>query len=466
VNKPTIGIRQADGSFYGIMEDSGTPRKRLILSAARAEQHSVKIDLYRSTDGLIEDATLVGSLDLMSDESLEFQDIGFEISIDEAGQLSAEAALPSGETSSIDVDLAEFRNEKRSDADILADSGFDADELDDIGAFGSLDEPASEFGENIPDDGDNVVLDLPDFEAEPALESEPSFDMDDLDAGFGADEAEELMEPVAEVAAESDDESWHDFSMDDMEPMEFLDTGDEISAPKTPPAGSSAPAKKPSRDEFSMDDEAPLELGDFDDDLDMGSLDGLDDSFPKTDSDAGFASDPGFDEDFLPPPELADEKAFATAAKAEKKAAQKQAASRPAKAAKVKAASSGGGSLDKTALVLSLITLSLLVVTLIVLLLLNMIRPPQAPQIKPEVMQWKSVAPLAAGTKEQPTAPAWIDLGDPATWPIFEATTVSEVPAALTGPQIVLRLDAGETATDATRRFGPPDRIEGEQLFW
>ena len=87
------------------MEDSGTPRKRLVLSAARADQHSVRIDLYRSTDGLMEDAALIGSLDLESDESLEFQDIAFEVSVDEEAQLSATATLPNGQSSSVDLDL-------------------------------------------------------------------------------------------------------------------------------------------------------------------------------------------------------------------------------------------------------------------------------------------------------------------------------------------------------------------------
>jgi len=361
----------------------------------------------------------------------------------------------------LDVDLSEFRNEKRSDADILADDQFDSDELDNLDeSFGSLDEPT-------PEDGDNVTLDLPDAESD--LGPVPDFDMDDLDAGFAADELgatddldepEELLDPVPAPAEAAEDESWHDFSMDDLEPMEFLDTGDEISAPKTASAPPASPAAKKKNDDFSMDDDAPLELGNFDDDLEMGSLDGLGD-FPQ---DPAPETDPGFDEDFLPPPELSDEKAFA-ASKAEKKASQKVAAApRPAKAPRTKVAQSGG-SLDKTALVLSLITLSLLVVTLMVLLFLNMIRPPQMPQITPEVMQWQSLTPLAASDSPS-LVPTEIDLGDETTWPVFRASTVAEVPAALMGPRIALQLRPGETVADATRRFGAPDRVEGELLFW
>lgn len=56
MDKPVIGIRQADGSFYEIMSDEQGGRKRLVLSAARQDQNDVKIDLFRSTDGGLEGA--------------------------------------------------------------------------------------------------------------------------------------------------------------------------------------------------------------------------------------------------------------------------------------------------------------------------------------------------------------------------------------------------------------------------
>ncbi len=457
------------------MEDSGTPRKRLVLSAARADQHSVRIDLYRSTDGLMEDAALIGSLDLESDESLEFQDIAFEVSVDEEAQLSATATLPNGQSSSVDLDLSEFRADSRTDSDILGDSTFDDAELDTLDdAFGA------DTLDDIPEDGDTLSMDLPESPDDlPDLpdDEEPldkSFEIDDLDAGFGMDEvpdldeaeldAEPLDEPAAKPAAKGDDEdeSWHDFSMDDMEPMEFLDTGDVISAPKA--------KAKAAASEFSMDDEAPLDLSD-DTPLgdDFGDLDDLSDSLPSFGEEAGPSpmDDAGFDEDFLPPPELSDE-AYVPPSKARPEKAPKtkekpETKAKAPKPAKPVPRREGVGAIDKTALVLSMITLSLLVASLIVLLLLNVMRPPQVPAIQPEVQAWPTGPQTAQQTQSLPAVSS-VDLGR-TPWPEFQATNVQEVPAGLLAVPVTLQL-AGTNLADATRRFGAPDRVEGDLLSW
>ena len=494
MNKPTIGIRQADGTFYGIMEDEGTPRKRFVLSAAKSGQQAVKIDLYRSTDGLIDNATLVGSLDLLSDASLESQDITVELVLDEEAQLTASATLANGQKSSVNIDLAEFREGKRSDSDILADHAFDNVELDNLDDALADNETEVEIPEADFETGDadfempEVVSEVDEadleFNSPPELTEGTAPELDDMDAEFGADvlpdlnddteiEALDVVAPAAEKPAE-DEDSWHDFSMDEMEPMEFLDTGDEISAPKP-----NKTAVKPS-DEFSMDDDAPVDLEMVDEplgDLGLDSMPELGDSTP-----AQMPEDAGFDPDFMPSSELS-ESTYRPDSEAEKPAKPVKAAkpAKPAKKAKASPLAStakptkasprarrvaqASAALDKTALVLSLITLSLLVGSLVVLLVLNLMRPPEVPVIQPEVRSWPVAPGLALSEAPLVAQASEVDLGA-AQGAVFEANDVQELPAALVHARITLQLAPGETVSDATRRFGVPDKVEGELLSW
>jgi len=311
----------------------------------------------------------------------------------------------------------------------------------------------------------------------PELTEGTAPELDDMDAGFGADvlpdlnddteiEALDVVAPAAEKPAE-DEDSWHDFSMDEMEPMEFLDTGDEISAPKP-----NKTAVKPS-DEFSMDDDAPVDLEMVDEplgDFGLDSMPELGDSTPTQ-----MPEDPGFDPDFLPSPELSEEvyrpdskpEKPAKAAKPPKPA--KKAKTSPPKAAKpsprARRVAQASAALDKTALVLSLITLSLLVASLVVLLVLNLMRPPEVPVIQPEVRSWPVAPGLALSEAPLVAQASEVDLGA-AQGAVFEANDVQELPAALVHARITLQLAPGETVSDATRRFGVPDKVEGELLSW
>jgi hypothetical protein len=384
---------------------------------------------------------------------------------------------------------------RRSDADILGDESFDTVELDTLEDFSfgdepsetdalsgeSMDEPPSESSSALAEESFGLPdLDLSpsDFD-EPPMAGEPasddldlpsenfdtpavdSFDLGDLDAGFGTE-----LEPQVEEdsAAANPAEDWEKVSFDDMEAMEFLDTGDEISAPAVKEAP--APGKVKEEDPFSMDHDDPLDLGDYDADLSgLSELPDLDGDLPGPSSASPADSNDEFDQDFLPPAALTesdsweDEAAAAPPAKASK-------APKPAKASSASAPgprSREPGGLDKTALVLSLATLSLLLLLIVVLLFLNLIRAPQAPVVQPEVMRWKPTAQASA--PKAPSGAAEVDLAaaDPE---VFEAASVLEVPAGLRGARVALTLVPGDTPADAARRFGEPARRQGNQLFW
>ncbi len=55
-----IGVKLADGSFYSVLEEDFTGRKKLVVTTSRDNQDSVQIDLYR---GSLEGAeAFIGSL--------------------------------------------------------------------------------------------------------------------------------------------------------------------------------------------------------------------------------------------------------------------------------------------------------------------------------------------------------------------------------------------------------------------
>ncbi|MBN2440787.1 MAG: LysM peptidoglycan-binding domain-containing protein [Spirochaetales bacterium] len=58
----TIGIKLGDGSFYPVLEEGFTGKKRFVLSTVRDNQESVQIDFYRNQDEDIESAEYIGSL--------------------------------------------------------------------------------------------------------------------------------------------------------------------------------------------------------------------------------------------------------------------------------------------------------------------------------------------------------------------------------------------------------------------
>lgn len=518
-----IGIRQADGSFYEIMGDAQSGHKRLVLSAARTDQHGVRIDLYRSEDGTVVPEGALGSISIDDADGLGYQDIEFRVDLDAEGQLKASAQLPGQPPRTLSVDLSRFRSEptadltfedfgadddsetepttldlpdfsldeaeepqgpRRSDADILGDETLASADLDTLDDSFDLDDPLEDsvpdeapvrsdadiLGDDSLAEADLDTLDDFSFDAETpetrgldamaAPETAPEaapmdFDLGDLDAGFGDGPAAE-DDPVAEAAPA---EEWERISLDDMEPMEFLDTGAEISSPTKAPKNAEKPSPKPAADHFSMDDDEPLELGDFDSDL--SDLPDLPEFGDKEGARKTARDDNDLDQDFLPPPELTESSPWGQGdlePVPPKAAKEKPVKEKPAR----DSAPAQDGTIDKTALILSLSALSLLVLLILVLLFLNMIKAPAVPKVQPEVQRWKADTTLVSSAGKPQVVE--VDLG---AQPVrFEAESVLEVPQALRMARISLTLEAGETVEDAADRFGAPARAEGNQLSW
>ncbi|NNM68308.1 MAG: hypothetical protein HKM06_09915 [Spirochaetales bacterium] len=427
MKKSTIGILQADGSFFPVVEESQIGKKRLILTAARSDQDSVKIDIRRSEDGTSPTGAHLGTLALQKSSE---GDIELEIELDADGHLSASASWPQGgPRQSIAVDLNDYREpllseaepdpfsqipdlethgDDRSDRDILSDASLDAFELDEIPAGPeSLDLEELPSEESPADSGsqDSLTLDLPDLDSFdlPATPA-PSEDLpalDDLDSGFGLDSFSDEPQPTAQPSpsAESSEDDLYDFpdlSLDaDVPSIELSDSSLSSFDLESPDTESLSPTP-----DFAS---SKLNQGDFDDSFHQSSWEppAQDPEPQKTSRTERPTPSPKPSEDSGPP--LA-ERGFAP--------------------------------VDRVALVLSLTTLGLLILVLLGLLFLNFLRPVSLPVIKPEVFLPSSSSPALAMARAEPANPL-------------------EVPQDLRGGAFHYNLKPGDQPLDLTRKLGP-----------
>ena len=98
----SIGIKQANGEFYSILDENSAANKRLVLTTVHDNQKSVQIDLFKSTTKNMADAVYIGSLVV--------ENIGQKLK----GEPSIEMTLSSTQDGSISasaVDLANPDNE-------------------------------------------------------------------------------------------------------------------------------------------------------------------------------------------------------------------------------------------------------------------------------------------------------------------------------------------------------------------
>ena len=101
-----IGVKLADGSFYSVLEEDFTGRKKLVVTTSRDNQDSVQIDLYR---GSLEGAeAFIGSLMIENIQPAPKREpeIELQLGLDSSGNLEAFASDPmSGEKQSLSVSL-------------------------------------------------------------------------------------------------------------------------------------------------------------------------------------------------------------------------------------------------------------------------------------------------------------------------------------------------------------------------
>jgi len=108
VNGNEIGIKLADGSFYSILEEDFTGRKKLVLTTVRDNQESVQIDLFRGKGERADQASYIGSLMIENIHPAPKREPEIELllGLDAEGNLDATASDPlSGEKQNLNVSL-------------------------------------------------------------------------------------------------------------------------------------------------------------------------------------------------------------------------------------------------------------------------------------------------------------------------------------------------------------------------
>ena len=88
-----IGIKIANGEFYSILEENSQAKKRLVLTTVHDRQHSVQIDLYRSSTRTMTGAQYIGSLVVENIRAKPKGEPSIEmvISSNNEGEINAEA---------------------------------------------------------------------------------------------------------------------------------------------------------------------------------------------------------------------------------------------------------------------------------------------------------------------------------------------------------------------------------------
>lgn len=171
MEKPTIGIKIADGSYFPILEEGNSKRKRLILTTVNDNQESVQIDLYKGEGSGLLDASYVGSLliENIVQGPKESSEIELKIGIDKNGTLNAEAGdLASDQIESLSIsmeslgesamyDIPEFSLDDESEDLNIDDLDLDSEEM-------SLDDEDLIFDDDeeteVPDDSASSVPEL------------------------------------------------------------------------------------------------------------------------------------------------------------------------------------------------------------------------------------------------------------------------------------------------------------------
>lgn len=92
MNKDIIGIKLSDGSLYPVLTMGETAGKQLKLTTARDGQTSIRLHLYRSASGTMEDAEYIDSLRLddLNFHAMNEPTVALSVTADENGNVSAE----------------------------------------------------------------------------------------------------------------------------------------------------------------------------------------------------------------------------------------------------------------------------------------------------------------------------------------------------------------------------------------
>src|SRR6056297_2480665 len=225
VDKGKIGIKVADGSFYPILDEGVSQKKRLVLTTVKDNQESVQIDLYKGSGEEMENAAYVGSL-LVEKIAPDMQgnaEVELVVGVDEEGNLESVAEdKKSGSKQSLSVSLKNLDESGLYEVPDFSfeEEGTDVENIFDTEELGTeeLDTEnlaSQDFGEEADFEAGSETDLESDFTeiSEPELEDSGDLGIEDIEEGvfdelpdFDQETENDLEEPFADQNFEFDQE--------------------------------------------------------------------------------------------------------------------------------------------------------------------------------------------------------------------------------------------------------------------
>ncbi|MCH5294294.1 MAG: LysM peptidoglycan-binding domain-containing protein [Treponema sp.] len=229
-----IGIKQADGSFYPIMEEDGSSKASINLTTAQNNQTSVHVDLYRSETGTLQDADYLSTLKI---DNLRAHNSGeptldLDLAMDEDGLLHASVSdqetgasnslqvslIPSPPAGQIPLNTVQESAETKAEESNMISPGPNDEDF----SFDALDEKTLQ---SESDGASPTPLDMPDFEfgnetpSETPAETTEDFSLPDLDDNTetGETASDDFSLPNLDDTTETGEASVDDFSLPDLD---------------------------------------------------------------------------------------------------------------------------------------------------------------------------------------------------------------------------------------------------------
>ncbi len=210
MNNPTIGIKIADGSYFPIMKEGSSKRKRLVLTTVNDNQENVQIDLYKGDGEELLDAAYVGSLliENIDQGPKESSEIELKIGFDQDGTLNAEAGDPgTGQYESLSISMETLSESAMYDTpEFSLDDDMEDLQLDD---FDNIDKDLDLDSEELSLNDDDFEFD--NLDSEEAL-SEKDFETDFEDDGLGEESFDSIVEDELGSVPEDDFEDKDDYT--------------------------------------------------------------------------------------------------------------------------------------------------------------------------------------------------------------------------------------------------------------
>jgi len=161
-----LGIKQADGSFYAILDESDGKSKKVVLTTSHEHQKGVKVPIYRGEGESMDNPRPVGVLTLDVDpDNREDSELQLTMGLDENGVFSGTLEdTGSGEKQHLSISMEDSINEMNAfdvpDFDLEPEEGITAQDIldefpDAEDVAGYSEEEPEEFANTLEDDSDS-----------------------------------------------------------------------------------------------------------------------------------------------------------------------------------------------------------------------------------------------------------------------------------------------------------------------